>query len=65
MFILLTSLTSFKAKEIPITFIIVLVLYLGQEIFNGLFAGDNISQFAHILGGIAGSVFGFIDKNYQ
>ena len=65
MFILLTSLTSFKAKEIPITFIIVLVLYLGQEIFNGLFAGDNISQFTHILGGIAGSVFGFIDKNYQ
>lgn len=63
MFILLTSLTSFKEKEIPITFIIVLTLYLGQEIFNGIISKDNISQFAHIIGGFAGAFFGFFDKN--
>lgn len=63
LFIILSSLTSFKEREIPISFIIVLVLYLGKEIVNGLLSTDNISQMAHIVGGIAGSVFGFLDKN--
>lgn len=65
MFILLASLASFKEKEIPITFIIILVLYLGQEIANGLFSADSISQLAHIIGGCCGAFFGFFDKNYK
>ena len=63
MFILLTSLTSFKEKEIPISFIIILILYLGQEIVNGFISIDNVSQFAHIIGGFIGAFFGFFDKN--
>ncbi|MCR4993010.1 MAG: rhomboid family intramembrane serine protease [Lachnospiraceae bacterium] len=58
-FILLASFTSFKEKEIPLTFILVAVLYLGQQIYQGIFVDDNISQFTHILGGITGSVIGY------
>lgn len=65
MFILLASLASFKEKEIPITFIIILIMYLGQEIANGLLSVDNISQMGHIVGGVCGSILGFFDKNYK
>lgn len=58
MMILLASFTNFKSGTVPLTFILVLVFYLGNEIYSA-FHEDNISQFAHVLGGIAGSVFGF------
>ena len=59
MMILLSSFTNFSKGEIPITFILVLVLYLGVQFFNS-FSQDNISQFAHIVGGLCGSFFGFL-----
>jgi len=49
MMILLASFTNFKQGEIPLTFILVLTLYLGREIFNS-FTNNNISEFAHIVG---------------
>lgn len=58
-FVILCSMTSFGKGEIPITMILVVILYLGQEIVNGLTLQDNVSQMAHILGGIAGAAFGF------
>jgi membrane associated rhomboid family serine protease len=58
LFILLASFTTFKSGEIPLTFILVFLIFMGQEAFGSL-RQDNISQFAHILGGIIGSVFGF------
>lgn len=58
-FIILASMTSFKEREIPLTFIIVLVLYLGREVINGLFVSDNISQMGHLIGGACGSIAGF------
>jgi membrane associated rhomboid family serine protease len=58
MLILLSSFSNIRAGEIPITFIIVAALYLGKEIIDGL-RSDNVSQFAHILGGLVGSLFGF------
>jgi membrane associated rhomboid family serine protease len=58
MMILLASFTNFNAGEIPLTFVLVLVLYLGREIVNS-FASNNISEFAHIVGGFIGSLFGF------
>ena len=57
--ILLSSITNIKSREIPLTFVLIAVLFLGQEIV-GAFHKDNISQFAHILGGVVGSLFGFI-----
>jgi membrane associated rhomboid family serine protease len=58
MMILLASFTNFKKGEIPLTFILVVFLYLGREIINSLSA-DSIAQFAHIAGGFCGSLFGF------
>ena len=43
---------------IPITLILVLVLYLGNEIVDGVMLSDNISQLTHIIGGICGAVLG-------
>jgi len=65
MMILLASFTNFNKGEIPLTFILVLVLYLGRELFNSFGSGNaagtggNISEFAHIVGGFIGSLFGF------
>jgi membrane associated rhomboid family serine protease len=58
MMILLSSFTNFSKGEIPLTFILVLALYLGAELINSL-KSDNISNFAHIIGGFCGSLFGF------
>jgi membrane associated rhomboid family serine protease len=58
MMILLASFTNFNKGEIPLTFILILILYLGKEIINS-FRADNISEFAHISGGFCGSLFGF------
>jgi membrane associated rhomboid family serine protease len=58
MMILLASFTNFSKGEIPLTFILVLILYLGRELFNS-FSSNNISEFAHIAGGFCGSLFGF------
>ncbi|MDR0399721.1 MAG: rhomboid family intramembrane serine protease [Treponema sp.] len=58
MMILLASFTNFTAGEIPLTFVLILVLYLGREIVNS-FGSNNISEFAHIVGGFIGSLFGF------
>ena len=68
MMILLASFTNFSRGEIPLTFILVLILYLGRELFNsfGNSAGgdQNISEFAHIVGGFIGSLFGFF-RSYR
>ena len=58
-FILLSSITSVKEGEIPLTFILVAVIYLGQQVYDGIFVDDNVSNFGHILGGICGSVIGY------
>ena len=58
-FILMTSFTSFKKGEIPITFILVAIVYLGQQVYDGIFVKDNISNMAHIVGGIVGAVSGY------
>jgi membrane associated rhomboid family serine protease len=59
MMILLSSFTNFNKGEIPLTFILVLILYMGVQLLNS-FSSDNISQFAHIVGGLCGSFFGFL-----
>lgn len=59
MLILLASFTNFKSGEIPLTFILIVLIYLGSEILRA-WMDDSISQFAHIIGGISGSLFGFV-----
>ena len=59
-FILLSSITNAKEKEIPITFILVGVIFLVQQVYEGLFVQNNISNLSHILGGMVGALFGFV-----
>lgn len=58
-FILLSSFTSFKEGEIPLTFILVAVFFIGQQIVDGITVRDNISNVAHIAGGIVGGFLGY------
>ncbi|MBP5221649.1 MAG: rhomboid family intramembrane serine protease [Lachnospiraceae bacterium] len=57
--ILLSSFTSLSEGKIPLTFILVAVIYLGQQVLQGLFVQDNISNLGHIIGGAVGSGLGF------
>ena len=59
MMILLSSFTNFSKGEIPLTFILMLILYMGVQLLSS-FSNDNISHFAHIIGGLCGSFFGFL-----
>ncbi len=59
MMILLGSFTNSQTGYVPLTFILVVILYLGREIFNSM-GSDNVSQFAHIIGGVCGGIFGFV-----
>lgn len=58
-FIIMSSFTRFREGEIPITFILVAAIYLGQQIYDGIVIKDNISNMAHIVGGIVGGMLGF------
>ncbi len=58
MMILLASFTNNGRDEVPLTFILIVLLYLGRELF-AVIKDDDISQFAHLAGGLCGSLFGF------
>ena len=59
-FILLASITSVEEKTIPLTFVLVALLYIGREVYNAVAVRDSISQMAHIVGGLVGSGLGFL-----
>lgn len=59
-FILLSSFTGFKEGEIPLTLILVVVVFLGQQVYEGIAVQDNISNSAHIVGGLVGTVIGYV-----
>ncbi len=61
MLILLVSFANSKSGEIPVTFILIALLFIGKELLHS-FRDDQISQFAHIIGGLCGSVFGFVTR---
>lgn len=60
-FILLASVTG-KEDGIPITLILAAVIWLGQEFYNSVATTDNISQLAHIVGGLSGAILGMMFK---
>jgi membrane associated rhomboid family serine protease len=57
-FIILVSIVNVRRGMIPLSFILVFILFIGGEIIRGL-GQDQISQMAHIVGGMVGAVFGF------
>lgn len=58
MMIAMASLSGMKNGCIPITLVLVLLLYLGGEIVDGITLRDNVSQLTHIVGGICGALLG-------
>ncbi len=60
MLILLSSYTRTRSGGIPLSFLLIVILFLGKELFHAISENDQISQFAHIIGGILGGIFGFI-----
>ena len=58
-FIVLASFTGFREGEIPLTFILVAIIYIGQQVYEGIALSDNISNMAHIVGGLIGASIGY------
>jgi membrane associated rhomboid family serine protease len=65
MMILLSSFTNAKQNTIPLSFILVALLYLGKEIYNAAFVMNSTSEFAHIIGGVAGGIFAYSIANQK
>ncbi len=63
MLIFLAAMSGRAGGRLPLTLILVALIYLGREIAGGLFARDNISQLAHIMGAVCGTGFGLWMKN--
>ena len=62
--ILLSSFAGFEEGKIPFTFILVAVIYIGEQVYQGIFVQDNIANLTHIVGGGVGSALGFVmNKN--
>eukprot|EP00398_MALV-I-01_sp_L67-1_P000357 gene357-550_t len=58
--IVLSSFTSVKAGQIPMTLILTSLFHMSAEIKSLLFGGDgHVSNFSHILGGIMGAYLGY------
>lgn len=64
-FILLSTFTNIKDEKVPITFILVAMIYMGQQVYDGIFLRDNVSNFAHIVGGLTGTGLGFVMYKYK
>ncbi len=58
MFIMLGATANSRQGELPLTFLLVALLFLGQEVLS-IFNEDSISQSAHLIGGLCGGIFGF------
>lgn len=54
MLILLSAASGRSSGRIPLTLVLVAIIYLGQEVYDMLFLKDNISQLSHIVGGLCG-----------
>lgn len=39
--------------------ILVAIIFIGQQVYEGIFVQDNISNMGHILGGMVGSLAGY------
>lgn len=61
LFVVLSSFTGESRGRIPLTFLLVAILFLSGEVLLAL-RPDNISRFAHLAGGAFGAFFGFTSR---
>jgi len=61
MMIMLVSFARTKAGDIPVSFILIFVLFLLAELTRGVQnSNPAVSNLAHVVGGICGTIFGFL-----
>ena len=48
------------ASGIVFMLIMLAALYLGQQVYDIIFAHDNVANFMHIVGGVCGTAFGYV-----
>lgn len=65
MMILLSAIPTIKRGILPLNFILFAVLYVGQEIYAGLFVVDNISHLSHLIGAVFGCIFGLLLNKFR
>lgn len=58
MMIVMSSLAGMRDGCIPLTLILVMALYVGGEVIDGVTLADNVSQLTHIIGGLCGAFLG-------
>ena len=59
MLLVLMSFTDMKKEGIPLTMVLVVIFYLGQEVSAGMAVADHSQQFLNVTGGLCGVIFGF------
>ncbi len=60
MFTILISVVNLEKGKIPLTLVLISIMYIGNEVFLGITSADNVSRMTHIIGGLLGAVFGFV-----
>ena len=59
MMVMLSAFAGAGRGKIPLTLVFVAVFYLGGEVWDAIAVQDDVSQMAHIAGGLCGAVAGF------
>lgn len=59
MLIVLSSFVNIVDGKIPITFILICIFYIINEVISLLFKKDDISHMGHLIGALSGFIFGF------
>ena len=57
-FVVLASFASVKEGAIPLSVILVMGLFLGNEVYSGIMIDDTVSNLSHVIGGLVGAVAG-------
>ena len=60
--IVLSAFTGSSGNKIPITLVLVCIIYIGGEVASGIFVRDDVSQLGHIVGGGCGLFWGAFHK---
>lgn len=58
--IVLASFANARSGTIPLTFVLVVALFIGGEVIQAVSQEDNVARFAHLAGGAIGALFGFM-----
>lgn len=57
-FIILSSMTDMRRGDIPVTLVLIAGIYLGGQVYQGIFFSDHTANLIHVAGGVIGGVCG-------